>query len=64
MWRKLFVACGHGASEDAHCAATMRKTMNAIAELAIPEAALSDYCRRNEIAYLALFGSAGRGELV
>ena len=37
--------------------------MNATTDLAIPEAALSDYCRRNEIAYLALFGSAGRGEL-
>jgi len=37
--------------------------MNATTDLAIPEAAPSDYCRRNEIAYLALFGSAGRGEL-
>ena len=37
--------------------------MNATTDLAIPEAALSDYCRRNEIAYLALFGSASRGEL-
>ena len=37
--------------------------MNATTDLAIPETALSDYCRRNEIAYLALFGSAGRGEL-
>ena len=29
----------------------------------IPYTQLADYCRRNRIAYLALFGSAVRGEL-
>lgn len=29
----------------------------------IPYTQLADYCRRNQIAYLALFGSAVRGEL-